>query len=182
MIKYTKREQVRAYREAGLVKRCHTHPIVGEYNVAMHCYGIACLIKLFEQGERRDRMIRYALSHDIEERWTGDIPYPAKMLNPYMTKEVNALENYIRQVVGVTDFLSAEEAELFKVYDMLELWLWAGEQESMGNTYAQPIFHAAENVLIKLATAPIHIFMDEYQFIRGNDFLTEHAIFDLDRD
>ena len=172
-MKFTTEQRVRALREAGCVKRCHVQQHHGEYNVAMHCYGVACLLMELHPNCPA-HLYKAALMHDLPERWTGDVPYPDKLMSPKLKNKLNALEVHIQNMSGMAlPVLDEEEHQWLKLCDMLELWLWAGEQLEMGNNYARQMFNVAEDKLFDLARSGdiLFKFLKDYSFDRGSDFV-----------
>lgn len=115
-----------ALRESGYVARCHTMPFVGPYNLAMHCYGVASIIAVLHPSPSVN-LLKAALFHDVPERWTGDIPNPAK---DYIDSDISTLECDILVFLGLDIALVRDEFEWLKGADVFDLWCWAKTQHS----------------------------------------------------
>lgn len=129
---------LKARREGGSVERCHTMPHHGEYNVAMHSYNVAQIIRTFHSSPSLE-LIGAALDHDVAERWTGDTPATAKWLSYGLKKELAVAEEVVEEHFNLSVCLTQEERRWLKAADLLEVWLWALEQQGMGNTNAYNI-------------------------------------------
>lgn len=141
---YPEADIIYAVREGGAVERCHTIPHTRPYTVAAHSWGVAVLLhQIFSGHPRYYEALELALFHDVPERWTGDLPAPIKHNN----KEVsNAIMNVDQAVAQWLDIPSEHEASedafyIFKLCDLLELYLWAQEEMAMGNQNALSVHH-----------------------------------------
>lgn len=124
-----------AIREGGQTIRCHTLPYIGPYNVAIHSYNALSLLLLLRPASSLN-LIKAILWHDIPERWTGDVPTPAKMADPILRAAMENLEAKVLESLGLGDIfncLTEEELQWLSAIDLLELYIWSIEQESLGN-------------------------------------------------
>ncbi len=129
--------KVRAVREGGNVGRTHTTPHHGSYSVAEHSWGVATLLAILHPNPSRDLIIA-AMWHDVHERWTGDMPAPAKWILSDATKnELKRFENSIESDLGIKFDLPIEDLKWLKSCDMLEFWLWSHDQARLGNQNAK---------------------------------------------
>lgn len=64
--------------ETGDVTRYHAAPDVKPQNIAEHSWRV-CQTLLFIYPEASGDCMRYALAHDMDERFVGDIPYFTKV-------------------------------------------------------------------------------------------------------
>lgn len=133
-----KADQVKAVREAGYVERCHGMRKIGHYSVAEHTYGVVSLLLLLHPGPSL-RLIRAAQWHDSAERWTGDIPSPAKWAHAGLAQGDSELELDVLNHIGIKEHLDEEEECWLRACDMLEFWLWMQEQLHMGNSTLEPL-------------------------------------------
>ena len=65
----------------GAIKRYHTLETIGEQSVASHSWGVAMILQYLEPNVSKEAILR-ALTHDVAELFTGDIPAPVKWANP----------------------------------------------------------------------------------------------------
>lgn len=125
-----------AIREGGQVKRAHTMDYTGPYNVGMHSYNALSLLLLLYPGEPRLPLVKAILWHDLPERWTGDIPSPAKWCSPELKQLLDQLENRILEKLGLSTLFkdtTSEEHDWLNAVDLLELFMWGKDQEAIGN-------------------------------------------------
>jgi hypothetical protein len=126
-------QKILGLREGGYVKRCHTLMYVGEYNNAMHGYGVASLLLVLHPNPSK-ALIEAALWHDVHERWTGDLPSPALGLSTQLRESVDILAAKAETQLDILqDDLTEEEYQWLKACDYMELFLWVVEQGQMGN-------------------------------------------------
>lgn len=119
-------------RLAGDVKRWHTKRTLRSQSLSSHQYGVAMLIQLIDPDCSK-ALIMSALTHDLPEIDTGDIPAPAKWGNPDLESALIRIEETSTLCF---DFdINDEEVDLLKWADSAELMLWCQEEVNMGNTY-----------------------------------------------
>lgn len=129
--------RVKYAREAGQVRRCHTVPVIGEYDVAQHSYNMLTILRIL-YPDCNKCLIWAIVVHDIPERTTGDIPATSKWAGIVDVRRLEDFEEKILIEVGLTHtVLSTEESRIFKGLDMLELFLWTKDQENLGNRNAK---------------------------------------------
>ena len=63
--------------EGGEVKRYHTMPTIGEQTVANHSWGVAVILSWLKPDISPKALLK-ALTHDVAEKQTGDMPAPTK--------------------------------------------------------------------------------------------------------
>lgn len=133
-------------RAGGKVERCHTIPREGSYSVASHSWGVAMIMHQI-WPEDFQRLCLICLTHDVTERFTGDIPYPLISNSPVIRRELKDISAKISAKLGIPSeaSLSDEDYVKLKACDQLELWTWAREQVyRSGNTFAFEIVTALE--------------------------------------
>ncbi len=139
-------QQVLAVREGGQTKRCHTFPHSGSYDVATHSFNALSLLLLLYPGTPSVALITAVLWHDVPERWTGDVPAPAKWASPVLKAELDKLETLIFQRLQIHECfeeLGEEELDWLTAVDLLELFIWSAEQKVNGN-------HAADGMIDRI--------------------------------
>jgi len=125
-------------RAGGKVERCHSIPHLGGYSNAAHSWGVAMLL-FYLWPEDFARLGIVCLSHDVPEFWVGDIPAPTMRYAPGVKDGVGKLEEVLSADLGLPaeQALSPEDFAKLKACDRLEFWLWAREQELIGNQYVR---------------------------------------------
>lgn len=131
-----------ALREGGQTTRCHTMQYVGPYNVAIHSYNALMLLLALYPEEPRIELVRAVMFHDTPERWTGDMPTPVKTASPTLRTILNMTEQLILNKLGLGNLftdITKQERDWLNAVDLLELFIWANEQQAMGNYSAVPM-------------------------------------------
>lgn len=137
-------DTVMVFRQGGRVRRCHTVPVVGHYDVAQHTYGMVSLL-LALHPDPPIELVKVIMTHDLAESVLGDIPWPAKHSNPDLKLSYDAAEDRVlKRVLGEQYSSLVCELNLYQkrwlaALDMIELWLWSLEQIDLGNQYAKQI-------------------------------------------
>lgn len=164
--------KIRAVLEGGKTERTHTTPHHGSYSVAEHSWGVVTLLAILHPNPSRD-LILAGLWHDVHERWTGDIPAPAKWcLGKVVVDELKRFENAIESSLEINFDLSTEDLKWLKVCDMLEFWLWSVDQIALGNQNAN---EGRKNAVYWFNTHSddvpdiVQDFMVHYKWLRTSD-------------
>lgn len=155
---------VKALREGGHVRRVHTRPILGHYDVAQHTFGVLSLIMELHPEPSVD-LVRATLWHDVPERWSGDCPAPAKWSSPRLVEGLSEVDDKVCARLWGTlaqapwHGLTRDESRWLKACDLTEFWLWAHEQRVMGNGYAPDMIKNVQDFWDSgaLATYPIPV-------------------------
>lgn len=139
-----------AVREGGEVERCHTVPHIGEYKNGQHSWGVAMIVAIL-WPEHFSRLGLIALTHDVPERYVGDIPAQVLRANPLLRETVLGLEREVTQRLGIPFEmdLTEEEYQIFKAADRLELYLWCLEQMRRGNMEVVGIINQLHEIWAK---------------------------------
>ena len=127
--------KIKFMREAAQVKRCHTVPIIGEYNVGYHSFNMLAMLRIFFPAARIE-LVWAIVEHDAPERLTGDIPAPPKWFGIIDKAELGKLESQIlTDVLGLNtcEFLMDEEIKMLATLDILELAFFCRDQIMLGN-------------------------------------------------
>lgn len=164
-------DRIRAFREAGNVRRSHTIPYHGEYTNGKHCYDALSLL-LVAHPDPSTNLIKAVLWHDTAERWLGDLPHPAKKAFPMLGEEYAIAEEAILGQLGIPS-ITNEELVWLKAVDALEFWLWAKDQEAIGNSHVTNALWSIERQLsnMELPGALREIY-DRMSWDRGRELTT----------
>ena len=76
----------------GAIKRYHTLEIIGEQSVASHSWGVAMILQYLDPNVSKEAILR-ALTHDVAELFTGDVPAPVKWDNPDLVEVLKRIED-----------------------------------------------------------------------------------------
>jgi len=133
----------------GEVKRYHTMKTIGEQTVANHSWGVAVILNWLKPDISKAALLK-ALSHDVAEKRTGDMPAPTKWNNKDLAYELHVVEKEIEKELGVDYELTEEEQEYFKQSDLFELLLYCVNQRSLGNTNVNVVFSNGVEKLVDM--------------------------------
>jgi len=145
--------QVLRAREGGAVKRVHTIPWIGEYNVAQHTFGMLVLLDLlYDEHKIHDddwpyiQLTQHILWHDVAERWTGDAPGGLRYFDEDIRKnfklaEKEVIEKFNFPLKELPDWNS--DKAWVRSLDQLEFWLACHDQRALGNKNVEPYIDAA---------------------------------------
>lgn len=144
MVSASPEEQLDFIQNGRVTRRFHGLRMLDYQRVDAHSYGVAVLVLALVRGadiERRERLLRAALMHDLAEWKAGDIPAPTKRdLGPEWRKQFNDYENELLSAHGLQVELDARDARVLKLADALEGCLHCIEERNMGNRTIGPIF------------------------------------------
>lgn len=127
-------------RQGGSIARYHTQPTIGVQNNAAHSFGVCNLVVWLCGGDPSVELLKAALFHDVAEQTTGDIPAPAKWLNPDLKKCLVPIEKEFEDKYGLTVNLSPNDCNVLKWADMLELLYYCRDQRNLGNRGMNVLF------------------------------------------
>ena len=133
--------RVQALRESSRVERFHTMPHHGSYTLGQHQYDMAMLLLVLKPDASKQLLVA-VLTHDVGERWVGDVPATTKRLDPELAKRLEALEARCLKRMQLLDYhlaLSEVERTWLQTLDRVELLLWSKDQAAMGNYAAVPV-------------------------------------------
>lgn len=133
-------DQFLLLREAGQVRRMHTIPHLGYYDVAQHCYGMVALLMTLHPSPTIALVIEI-MTHDLAERFLGDTPAPAKWHCKELATEIAMEEDSIIKNLGYNnaELLSDEDRSWLRALDRLELRIQCEHELHLGNRYAESI-------------------------------------------
>lgn len=123
-----------AYVEASArVLRWHTEPVLHRQSVGEHTYTVMHLVLLLTDGTATKNLLVAALFHDTAEKLFGDIPSPTKSL-PELRDILEAAEDAYMTAIGLPiPELTAWEAGVLKMADVLEGGLFCAFETRRGN-------------------------------------------------
>lgn len=109
--------------EAGFVQRYHTHPRLARFGQTdgHHSFGVAALMINLHPAPSAE-LLKACITHDMGERFAGDLPAPVKRDNPELAEEHRALEALMlkRYFFDAYPDLSEHDEAWLKAVDMLE--------------------------------------------------------------
>lgn len=151
------------YRRLKNVNRLGNEPILRSYNLLEHSYMVTALFCHFAKIEGikyTAKALEAIMHHDVLEVVTGDLPYNIKNLTPETKACWQAIERVtveaFPELFEFTDEsimrrLTSKQRKLFRVCDLLDLWIFLQEERRLGNT-ALPIHEIIETCKRKIQT------------------------------
>lgn len=151
-------------RSLKYVQRLSTVPLIQKYSLSEHCYYTGILFeRMSELCGLNFTMeeVKWIYRHDVIESITGDMLRPAKNHNETVSGlwdeiEEELTENGYEHLELYRDglleeWMSEEGVNLWKVCDLLELWLFCTEEYELGNRSFSVcnIIKNAENLILK---------------------------------
>jgi len=132
-------ERIEFLRRGMAVRRFHTVP--GECEtVGHHSAGVALLIATLNPFCSA-ALLKAALTHDLAEWVTGDVPAQVKWANPQLADDWEQLEQGIMKEWNLdAGTLTPDELLWLKWCDTLDLMLHARDQMRLGNSYYRLIY------------------------------------------
>lgn len=162
---------VQRFRECSRVERSHTTPHHGSYTVGQHSFDMLTLLIALYPDCRKELMLA-VMFHDFAERWTGDIPSPAKASDGEFGKKLAQIELKVTRTLGLQIKLEEMERFWLKGLDVVEYLLWAKEQLALGNQNVQT---SIASTLVWLRhnqiPTPLAEFVNKHQWTRTPDQL-----------
>jgi 5'-deoxynucleotidase YfbR-like HD superfamily hydrolase len=136
---------IKTVRAGYKVKRFHTVDLIVGETVGHHSANVAMLCVILNgDAPIRSELMAAALTHDVLEQFTGDIPATAKWASAALSAALHDMEE--RYTTFSYD-LTAEECKLMKTADMLDLCFKCLEELKMGNSTVHHIWRNGVNYL-----------------------------------
>lgn len=132
------REQLQFIYEGAAVKRFHTESVIREQTDGAHSFGVAWFCYLLTDGHPTVRLLLAALSHDLAERVTGDVPGPTKRVG-HIGAQLAGLEAIHLGKAGFSfgEFLSSEDVKILNLADRLDGMMYCIAERRLGNLNAR---------------------------------------------
>lgn len=165
----TKIDKLIRLREAGNIERAHVLPHHGSYTVGKHSFDMALLLLALHPNPSFE-LLRACIVHDLGERYTGDVPHPAKMADGELARRIERQERAARSMMGVDFTLDVEEQRWLTGLDMIEFLLWCKDQVALGNANAAAPYGAQLTHLLTSELPPeLKAFVDDHDWTRTPD-------------
>lgn len=140
--------QIKALREGGQVTRCHTYgQYHGTYDVAQHTFNMMSMAAVLYDGLEEDLwlLMEHIMWHDIPERWTGDVPHPAKHTFPELNAALKKADTTILKRLGRLTPADPDFQLWITWLDLLEVCMWARDQVQRGNVMVVDLLEAVDD-------------------------------------
>lgn len=150
-------------REGAGVTRFHTARCLRSQSVGEHSHGVAMIVMAIAPASPK-HLILAALTHDLAEIETGDVPATSKWRNEILKKDLELIEGQFNRLYGIDWELTRSEEHILKWADMFELVLWAQEELTMGNRYMRAIRERGIKYLLDIGspTTQASILLNEF--------------------
>lgn len=153
-------------RDAAGVKRWHTARMHQTQTVGAHSHGVAMLCSAFSDDKPSTALLMAALTHDLGEFATGDVPAHIKWKHPKLNQMLEELEVEYLDSLGLQkyhDALTIDELDILALADRVELILFLLDESRLGNSNADRIIEAIrKKVMAMRRPTPIaDVFMRE---------------------
>lgn len=138
----------------GGVRRFHTLPMLKEDTVAQHSFGVAWFCSLLMNGSASASILMAALTHDLAEQFTGDLPAPAKR-ELGLSKQFEAYEETQLCMAGIKfPLLTDSEKRTLKMADCMDGAMRCATEVKLGNAFAGKPFHRFISYINELSPTP----------------------------
>lgn len=130
------RDRVKTLLELGQTQRWHTEigNTVKTQDVAQHVYNIMWLVYVLTEGHPSSDLLLAAMMHDSGERFSGDVPSPAKRKMGLGDIFDKYEESKLREELGVElPKLYEQDAQVLKMADVLDGCFFCMREAELGN-------------------------------------------------
>ena len=153
----------------GAVKRYHVMDTLRQQTNAEHSFGVAWLVYLLTDRRPSIGLLMAALSHDLPEQVTGDLPAPAKRALG-ISEQFAAYEEQILDAAAMIAYpITAFEERVLKLADTAELCLYCIKELGMGNRQMDAVYQrgmgyiAEMDALWPTARELVHVLEEKYR-------------------
>jgi len=145
------KDRIRFILAGSEVTRYHTIHTLQKETVGHHSHGVAMMCVLLSTGVLSAGLLMAALTHDLAEHQTGDIPSPAK--REYgIGDQVSELEEKLLRSMNLDVLLSKTDARILKLADIAQGALFCIREIELGNTGMHVVYNRyksyAENMVL----------------------------------
>lgn len=131
-------------RTGNAVKRYHTLNLIVPETVGHHSANVALLCVQLAGNKPSANLLMAALTHDLAEQYTGDVPATTKWNYPALKSMLDDIEdNYVP-----LPELTSKETRILKQADMLDLCFKMKEEMMMGNVAMADVMTRGINYLL----------------------------------
>ena len=141
-------------RRLSTIYRFCTVPKIRSESVAEHSYYTAYYTMLIAdriEGIDKEKAIRMALLHDVEEVKSGDVPHTTKEEYPEFDESLEKMNATIINDVLENDEKyiniwkeqrngSSEESKIVMLADVISVLIYSKEEKNMGNQYMEEVY------------------------------------------
>ena len=145
-------------RRSGRITRYHTWPRIQQQSVGEHSWQLLRILLAIWPEVPRELMV-HAVTHDVGEIATGDLPFPAKARDPELKRKIDEAEKstHLRMSMPwslpAPQLLAQEWLDVFKYAEYIEMWEWALDDMDMGNQNADLVRVRCLEAITKMVSA-----------------------------
>ena len=140
-------QRLELVRKSYEVERFHTIFTFRGQNLGNHSANVAMILdQLFPDAGKH--VIIAALTHDLSEIHSGDIPAPAKWASPPLQEGSKNLQGSFNYTHGFDFELTDSEKDMIKIADCMELMFFCIEEYRLGNKGVLTVFHRITDYFI----------------------------------
>lgn len=128
--------------EGGSVLRYHIVDTIKSQDVAAHSFGVAWWCEILTVKTASKALIMAALSHDLAEQFTGDIPSPAKRAMDISSRVAEYEQNHLKEasVYSYMEDLQSGEEFILKLADLLDGMMYCLRERKLGNSNVRIVY------------------------------------------
>ena len=146
------RHRVEMILGGGNTRRFHTMRTITENTVAEHSWGVASFVYIMSDGQCSATVLMACLTHDVAERYVGDVPSPTKRaLN--IGESLGAIEDKVLHTAGFCFELTEQEARWLKLADYFDGMLYCIRERTLGNLGMRIVWERFRKYLLELNPA-----------------------------
>lgn len=125
-------QQLEAIIGGGHTRRFHTVNTIQTNSVGHHSFGVALLCYFLTGRNPSRQLLMAALTHDMAEQFTGDMPAPAKRAMG-IRESFGAIEEHALQTLHLSFPLDSGDSMILKMADVLDGMLFCITERRLGN-------------------------------------------------
>ena len=137
-------------RESTAVERLHTCRHREGYNNGFHVNGMLQLLDLLYPTYPPYNLVRAILWHDVHELWLGDMPAPAKRLDPELGTAYAAAAELVEDELDLRVLVTSAESKWLHALDALEFYMFTLDEAHGGNQHIRHCKNRIEDALGKM--------------------------------
>lgn len=126
-------EQLQYISRGSMVRRFHQHHQLVQDTDGRHSHGVAMIAALLSNGEPSAALLIAALTHDLPELVSGDVPATTKRVMRSGSFDLDAYETSINKHYGFPGELTDKELRTLKLADGLDGMLQCTREVAVGN-------------------------------------------------
>jgi 5'-deoxynucleotidase YfbR-like HD superfamily hydrolase len=144
----TIKERIQFAHQGGLVTRFHQHAGHRLNTDAQHSHGVAMMTLFLSEGLPSNTLLLAALTHDLAEQCTGDVPFPTKRAVPGLKEQLDSMELAHLRAHDLEFPLTEEERRILNLADSLDGILYCASEVALGNRTLHGVYKRWEALVL----------------------------------